>query len=161
MRSLRIFILGPFKSFDNSKDDLVRLTKLRDCLRSRYDAFLSFDKETVGKTDLKKLSTRERTLKLARFADLNLFVFPKTGIRDGVASELTEILTRFRSIRWKHVVLLDSGLKPSEILDKSKGGIFSIGPIKIIEYENDNELIDVAEQVAYSYSQARLSGTKP
>jgi len=54
-------------------------------------------------------------LKLVRFADLNLFICTKTGIRNGLVAELTEVQTRYQSLAWKHVVLLEKDLELSSI----------------------------------------------
>jgi hypothetical protein len=159
---IRIFILGPFRSSDGSKKDFDRLAGLRKHLTDvGYDAFLSVDRDRAGKIDLRELSPRERSLKLVRFADLTLFIFTKTGIRDGMVAELTEVQTRYPRLAWKHVVLLEQGLELSSILDESQGGIMSIGPLKRIVYDNDQELFEVAEQVAYNYQNAKSSGTRP
>ncbi len=159
---LRIFILGPFRSLDNSKSDLNRLTAVKKHLKDLgYDAFLSFDRDTAGKVDLRKLLPRQKTLKLVRFADLNLFIFTKTGIRDGLVAELTEVQTRYPGLAWKHVVLLESGLEISSILDESQDGILSIGPLKKMEFDTDGELLDAAQQVAYNYAIAKATGTRP
>jgi len=110
---------------------------------------------------LRGLSPRRKTLELVRFSDLNLFVFTKTGVRNGLVAELTEVQTRYPEIAWKHVVLLEKGLALSSILDKSQGGVLSIGPVKQIIYDNDQELLEVARQVAFNYAQARTSRTQP
>ncbi len=161
--TLRIFILGPFRSHDNSKEeDFLRLRKLKEHLTGLgYDAFLSVDQNTAGGVDLRKLSPRQKTLELVRFADLNLFIFTKTGVRDGLVAELTEVQTRHPNMAWKHVVLLDSNLELSSILDESQGGVLSVGPLKQMIYDNDEELLSAAEQVAFNYSLAKASGTKP
>ncbi|OLD55844.1 hypothetical protein AUI46_03365 [archaeon 13_1_40CM_2_52_13] len=91
------------------------------------------------------------------FSDLNLFVFTKTGVRDGLVAELTEVQTKHPEIVWKHVILLEKGLGLSSILDESQGGVLSIGPVKQIIYDNEQELLEVAEQVAFNYAQARSS----
>jgi len=159
---LRIFILGPFRSLDKSKKDFNRLKKLRKYLVNlNYDAFLSVDRDTADGIDLTKLPPRQRTLELVRFADLNLFIFTKTGIRNGLVAELTEVQTRYPDLAWKHVVLLQRDLQLSSILDESKGGVMSTGPVKQITYDNDQELFDVSEQVAFNYSVAKATGTKP
>jgi hypothetical protein len=62
---------------------------------------------------------------------------------------------------WKHVTLLEKGLDLSSILDESQGGVLSIGPVKQIIYDNDQELLEVAQQVAFNYAQARTSRTGP
>src|SRR5438128_9679951 len=148
---LRIFILGPFRSIDNSKRDFNRLTTVRKHLTELgYDAFLSVDRGIVGKVDLRKLSPRQKTLRLVRFADLNLFIFTKTGIRNGLVAELTEVQTKYPEIAWKHAILLEKGLELSSILDESKGGVLSIGPVKQIVYDNDQELLEVAQQIAFN-----------
>ncbi len=158
--SLHIFILGQFRSLDDSKKDFSRLKKLKKHLtRLGYDAFLSIDRDTAGGIDLRSLAPRQRTLELVRFADLNLFVFTKTGIRNGLVAELTEIQTRYPELATKHVVLLERNLQLSSILDESKGGVLSLGPVKQLVYENDEELMEVAEQVAYNYSLAKATGT--
>jgi len=47
---LRIFILGPFRSIDNSKRDFSRLTAVKNHLTELgYDAFLSVDRDIVAK----------------------------------------------------------------------------------------------------------------
>jgi hypothetical protein len=159
---LRIFILGPFRSLDNSKKDLNRLTKLKNHLTGLgYDAFLSVDRDTAGKVDLRKLFPRQKTLELVRFADLNLFIFTNTGIRNGLIAELTEVQTRYPGLAWKHVVFLEKNLRLSSILDESQGGVLSVGPLKQIVYDDDAELLEVAEQVAFNYAQAKVSGVKP
>lgn len=159
---LRIFILGPFRSIDNSKKDFNRLSRLkRHLIRLGYDAFLSVDRDTARGIDLRKLTPRQKTLELVRFADLNLFIFTKTGVRDGLVAELTEVQTRHPNMAWKHVVLLDSNLELSSILDESQGGVLSVGPLKQMIYDNDEELLSAAEQVAFNYSLAKASGTKP
>jgi len=94
------------------------------------------------------------------FSDLNLFVFTKTGVRDGLVAELTEVQTKHPEIGWKHVILLEKGLGLSSILDESQGGVLSIGPVKQIIYDNEQELLEVAEQVAFNYAQARSSRTQ-
>ena len=159
---LRIFILGPFRSLDNSKRDFNRLTAVKNHLTELgYDAFLSVDRDIVGKVDLRKLSPRQKTLRLVRFADLNLFIFTKTGIRNGLVAELTEVQTRYPTLAWKHVVLLEKDLGLSSILDESQGGVMSVGPLKQVVFDNDLELLEVAEQVAYNYTLAKATGTKP
>ena len=159
---LHIFILGPFRSLDNSKKDFDRLTKLKKHLAGLgYDAFLSVDRDTAGKIDLRKLTPRQRTLELVRFADLNLFVFTRTGVRNGLVAELTEVQTRYQDLAWKHVVLLEKNLQLSSILDESLGGIMGLGPLKQIIFNGDKELLEVAEQVAFNYAVAKVSGVKP
>ncbi len=37
----------------------------------------------------------------------------------------------------------------------------SVGPLKQMIYDNDEELLETAEQVAFNYMQAKVSGTKP
>jgi len=158
---LRIFILGPFRSLDNSKRDFNRLTTVRKHLTELgYDAFLSIDRDTADKVDLRKLSPRQKTLKLVRFADLNLFIFTKTGIRNGLVAELTEVQTRYPGLAWKHVVLLENDLELSSILDESQGGVMSLGPLKQMVFDNDGELLEAAEQVAYNYTLARATGSR-
>ena len=159
---LRIFILGPFRSLDNSKRDFNRLTTLKKHLTELgYDSFLSVDRDTAGKVDLRKLSPRQKTLKLVRFADLNLFIFTKTGIRNGLVAELTEVQAKYPGLAWKHVVLLEKDLGLSSILDESRGGIMSVGLLKQMVFDNDWELLEAAEQVAYNYTLAKATGTKP
>src|SRR6266571_3346824 len=85
----------------------------------------------------------------------------KTGIRDGLVAELTEVQTRYPGLAWKHVVLLESGLEISSILDESQDGILSIGPLKKMEFDTDGELLDAAQQVAYNYAIAKATGTRP
>jgi hypothetical protein len=161
-QTLHIFILGPFRSLDNTKKDFNRMTRLKNHLtRLRYDAFLSIDRESLYDTDLTKLTPRQKTLKLVEFADLNLFIFTKTGIRDGLVAELTEVQTRHPDLAWKHVVLLEKNLELSSILDESQGGVLSIGPLKQMTYDNDEELFEAAEQAAFNYTLAKASGTKP
>ena len=159
---LRIFILGPFRSIDNSKRGFNRLTVVKKHLAELgYDAFLSIDRDSAGKVDLRKLSPRQKTLKLVRFADLNLFIFTKTGIRNGLVAELTEVQTRYPGLAWKHVVLLEKDLELSSILDESQGGVMSVGPLKQMVFDNDLQLLEAAEQVAYNYTLAKATGTKP
>ncbi|OLE70799.1 hypothetical protein AUF78_04930 [archaeon 13_1_20CM_2_51_12] len=159
---LRIFILGPFRSLDNSKRDFNRLTAVKQHLTELgYDAFLSVDRDTAGKVDLRKLTPRQKTLELVRFADLNLFIFTKTGIRNGLVAELTEVQTRYPGLAWKHVVLLEKDLGLSSILDESQGWVMSVGPLKQMVFDNDWELLEAAEQVAYNYTLAKATGTKP
>jgi len=159
---LRIFILGPFRSIDNSKRDFSRLTAVKNHLTELgYDAFLSVDRDIVGKVDLRKLSPRQKTLRLVRFAELNLFIFTRTGIRNGLVAELTEVQTRYPGLAWKHVVLLEKDLELSSILDESLGGVMSVGPLKHMVFDNDGELMEAAEQVAYNYTLAKATGTKP
>lgn len=110
---------------------------------------------------MRGLSPRQRTLELVKLSDLNLFVFTKTGVRNGLVAELTEIQTRHPEIAWKHVILLEKSLALSSILDESQGGVLSIGPVKEIVYDNDQELLEVAQQVAFNYAQARTSRTQP
>jgi hypothetical protein len=159
---LRIFILGPFRSLDNSKKDFNRLTALRKHLTGQgYDAFLSVDRDTASAVDIRNLSPRHKTLELIRFADLNLFIFTKTGIRNGLVAELTEVQTRYPGLAWKHVVLLEKDLEFSSILDESQGGVLSVGPLKQIIFDNDKELLGAAEQVAYAYTLAKATGARP
>ena len=100
-------------------------------------------------------------MKFVRFSDLNLFIFTKTGIRNGLLAELTEVQTRYPGLAWKHVVLLEKDLEFSSILDESQGGVMSVGPVKQIVFDNDWELLEAAEQVAYNYTLAKTTGTKP
>jgi hypothetical protein len=159
---LHIFILGPFRSLDGSKKDFNRLIRLENHLTGLgYDAFLSTDRNSSDGTDLRRLSPRQKTLELVRFSDLNLFIFTKTGVRNGLVAELTEVQTRYPEIAWKHVILLEKSLELSSILDESKGGVLSIGPVKQIVYDNDKELLEVAQQVAFNYAQARISRSQP
>jgi len=37
----------------------------------------------------------------------------------------------------------------------------SVGPLKQMVLDNDLELLEAAEQVAYNYTLARATGTKP
>ncbi len=159
---LKVFILGSYRSADGSEKDLGRLSLLEAHLASRgYDSFLAMTRDTAGHTDLRGLSPREKTLRLARFADLNLFVFALTGVRNGVVAELTELQVRYPGMSWKHVVLLEEGLTLSSILDESKAGILSIGPLKQVVFENDEVLLEVAEQVAFNFASAKKRGVRP
>src|SRR2546422_415636 len=159
---LHIFILGPFRSLDGSKKDFNRLTRLKNHLiRLGYDAFLSTSRDRADGTDLRGLSPRQKTLELVMFSDLNLFIFTKAGVRNGLVAELTEVQTRYPEIAWKHVILLEKGLELSSILDESKRGVLSIGPVKQIVYDNDKELSEVAQQIAFNYAQARISRSQP
>jgi len=88
-------------------------------------------------------------------------MFTKTGVRNGLVAELTEVQTKYPEIAWKHAILLEKGLELSSILDESKGGVLSIGPVKQVVYDNDKELLEVAQQVAFNYSQARISRSQP
>ena len=45
---------------------------------------------------MRGLSPRQKTLELVRFSDLNLFIFTKAGVRNGLVAELTEVQTRIR-----------------------------------------------------------------
>ena len=110
---------------------------------------------------MRGLSPRQKTLELVRFSDLNLFIFTKAGVRNGLVAELTEVQTRYPEIAWKHVILLEKGLELSSILDESKGGVLSIGTVKQIVYDNDKELSEVAQQIAFNYAQARISRSQP
>ena len=110
---------------------------------------------------MRELSPRQKTLELVKFSDLNLFVFTKTGVRNGLVAELTEVQTRHPEIAWKHVTLLEKGLSLSSILDEFQGGVLSIGPVKQIIYDNDEELLEVAQQLAFNYAQARSFRTQP
>ncbi len=93
---------------DGSKKDFNRLIRLENHLtRLGYDAFLSTDRDRSDGTDLRKLSPRQKTLELVRFSDLNLFIFTKTGVRNGLVAELTEVQTRYPEIAWRHVILLE------------------------------------------------------
>jgi hypothetical protein len=157
-----VFILGPFRSLDGSKKDFNRLIRLREHLIGLgYDAFLSTDRDNADGTDLRGLAPRRKTLELVKFSDLNLFVFTKTGVRNGLVAELTEVQTTHPEIAWKHVTLLEKGLSLSSILDESQGGVLSIGPVKQIIYDNDQELLGIAQQVAFNYAQAKTSRTPP
>ncbi len=161
-RVLRVFILGPYRSVDGSKRDLARLSLLESYLRRLgYDAFLAIHRDAVDGIDLRNLPPRQKTLLLASRSDLNLFVFTRRGVRDGLVAELTEIQVKFPELHWKHVVLLEKSLALSSILDESRGGVMSIGPLKQITFENDQELFEVAGQVAFNYSLAKAAGTKP
>ena len=102
-----------------------------------------------------------KTQKLLKFADLNLFIFTKSGIRNGLVAELTESQTTQPHLSDKHVVLLERGLTLSTILDEAKGGILSLGPLRQIRFDIDNELFTVAEQVALNYLLAKKANTKP
>jgi len=58
---LRIFILGLFRSLDGSKRNFNRLTAVKKHLTELgYDAFLSIDRDTASKVDLRKLSPGRR-----------------------------------------------------------------------------------------------------
>ncbi len=102
-----------------------------------------------------------KTQKLVRFADLNLFIFTKSGVRNGMVAELTETQTTQPDLTDRHVVLIEKGLTLSAILNEAQGGIMSIGPIRQIHFENDQELLGVAEQVAFNYSLAKAANTRP
>jgi hypothetical protein len=131
---------------------------LRNHLRQTYDAFLSFDKDEVLGQSFAKLTPREKTLKLIQASDLNLFVFTRTGIRDGLVAELTEIQVRFPQLANYHVALIENRLSLSSILDEAQGGIMAVPPIKQIFFDNESELLDTAAQVAYNFNQAKLQG---
>src|SRR5947199_9089462 len=92
---LRIFILGPFRPIDNSKRDFNRLTTVTKHLTELgYDAFLSVDRGIAGNVDLRKLSPRQKTLRLVRFVDLNLFICTNKAIPNDWVAKLTDIQTR-------------------------------------------------------------------
>ncbi len=149
--TLHIFVLGPFRSLDNTKEDFDRLTRFRNHLTGLgYDTFLCVDRDSAAGMDLRKLSPRQKTLELVKFADLNLFIFTKTGVRNGLVAELTEVQTRHPDLAWKHVVLLEKNLQLSSILDESQGGVLSVGPLKQMIYDNDEELLEAAGQVAFN-----------
>ena len=59
------------------------------------------------------------------------------------------------------MVLLEKDLELSSILDESQGGVMSVGPLKQMIFDNDGELVEAAEQVAYNYTLAKATGTKP
>lgn len=159
---MRVFILGPYRSADGTKKDVERLIRLEGHLKGLgYDAFLAIHRDKIDDTDLTKLKPRLKTITLARLADLNLFVFTKSGIRNGLVGELAEFQARFPELARKHIVLLEKGLVLSSILDESQEGIMSIGPLRQIIYDNDDELLVVAEQVAFNYALSRASGSKP
>lgn len=156
---LLIFILGAFRSSDGSSKDLDMLKRLRNHLvGANYEAFLSFDRDAVLGKAFASLPPRKKTLELVQLSDLNIFVFTKTGIRDGVVAELTEIQVRFPNLSEKHVVFVESGLQLSSIIDQSKGGIMSVPPVKTIDFDNEGELFDTASQVAYAFKEAKLEG---
>ena len=160
--NLIIFVLGAFRSLDNSTHDIDKLKRIRDRLIAEgYDAFLSFDKDSVLGNAFAQLPPRQKTLKLVQTSDLNLFVFTRSGIRDGVVSELTEIQVRFPHLSEKHVVLIESGLQLSSIIDQSQGGIMSVPPIKQLFFDDENELLEIAAQVAFNFNSARAEGYKP
>jgi hypothetical protein len=58
-------------------------------------------------------------------------------------------------------VLLEKDLGLSSILDESQGGVMSVGPLKQMDFDNDRELLEAAEQVAYNYTLAKTTGAKP
>ena len=158
---MRVFILGSYRSADGSQRDFERLARLESHLSGRgYDSFLAVHRDFDG-TDLSNMSPREKTLKLAGSSDLNLFVFTVTGIRNGLVAELTEIQSRFPELSWKHVVLLEEGLILSSVLDESQGGVLSIRPVKQIGFQDDKDLLRIAEQVAFNYAWAKRAGTLP
>jgi hypothetical protein len=37
----------------------------------------------------------------------------------------------------------------------------SVGPLKQMDFDNDRELLEAAEQVAYNYTLAKTTGAKP
>lgn len=159
---LHIFILGSYHSVDRSHRDLDRLLALEQHLaKLGHDAFLAIHRDSVGNIDLRKAAPRLKTQELVRFADLNLFVFTKTGVRNGLVAELTETQTSQPDLTDKHVALIEKGLTLSAILDESQGGIMSIGPIRQIHFDDDKELMLVAEQVAFNYSLAKRTNTTP
>ncbi len=159
---LHIYILGSYRSIDESKRDLNRLLRLEEHLQGLgYDAFLAVHKDRLGTIDLKKISPREKTQQLVRFADLNLFVFTKSGVRNGLVAELTETQASQPDLTDKHMVLIERGLTLSSIIDESKGGILSIGPIRQIHFDSDEKLLEVAEQVAFNYAAAKRANLRP
>ena len=126
-----------------------------------YDSFLAINRDKIDGLNLRGPSPREKTLRLARNSDLNLFVFSTTGVRDGLVAELTELQSRFPGLSWKHVALLEKGLALSSILDESEGGILSVGPVKQIEFDDERGLLEIAEQVAFNYALAKRMGQRP
>ncbi len=96
-----------------------------------------------------------------RFADLNLLVFTKTGVRNGLVAELTETQTNQPDLTDKHVALIEKGLRLSSILDESQGGIMSIGPVRQIHFDKDEDMILAAGQVAFNYSLAKRANRTP
>ena len=91
---LHIFILGSYRSFGGSHRDPDRLLALEQHLaKLGYDAFLAIHRDSVGNVDLRKVAPPLKTQELVRFADLNLFVFTKTGVRNGLVAGLTETQT--------------------------------------------------------------------
>jgi len=159
---LHIFILGPYRSVDGSNKDLNRLLALEQRLsKLGYDAFLAIHRDSVPGVDLRRMTPRLKTQKLVRFADLNLFVFTKSGVRNGLVAELTETQTSQADLTDKHVALIEKGLTLSALLDEAQSGIMSIGPIRQILFDDDEELLLIAEQVAFNYSQAKRANMKP
>ncbi len=159
---LHIFILGSYHSVDGSDKDLNRLLSVERHLASLgYDAFLAVHRDSVQGVDLRKMAPRMKTQKLVRFADLNFFIFTKSGVRNGMVAELTETQTTQPDLTDRHVVLIEKGLTLSFILNEAQGGIMSIGPIRQNQFENDQELLGVAEQVAFNYSLAKAANTRP
>jgi hypothetical protein len=159
---LHIFILGSYHSVDGSAKDLNRLLALeQDLQKEGYDAFLAIHRDSLLGIDLRKMAPRLKTRELVRLADLNLFVFTKTGVRNGLVAELTETQTTQTDLASKHVALIEKGLTPSFILDEAQAGIMSIGPIRQLRFDNDKELFLVAEQVAFNYLDAKRAGASP
>ncbi len=113
------------------------------------------------RADLGKTSPRVKSQRSVRLPGRNLFVFTKTGIRNRLVAELTEAQTTQPVIYYKHVVLVEKGLTLSTILDESRGGILSLGPIRQIRFDTDDELVTVAEQVAFNYLLAKQANAKP
>ncbi len=161
-KQLKIFILGAYRSIDGSTKDFDRLSMLeRWLVNLGCDAFLAANRNRIDSIDLQKLSPREKTLRIVQHADLNLFVFTRTRIRNGLVAELTELQTRFPQLSWKHVILLEKDLTLSWIIDESKGGLLSITPVKQITFEDERELREVAQQVAFNYASAKKMGRTP
>lgn len=159
---LRVFILGSYRSTDGSRRDFGMLSLLERHLAGLgYDSFLAINRDRIDDLDLRGLSPREKTLRLAKNSDLNLFVFSTTGVRNGLVAELTELQSRFPGLSWKHVALLEKGLALSSIIDESKGGILSVGPVRQIEFEDERDLLEIAEQVAFNYALAKRMGHRP
>lgn len=102
-----------------------------------------------------------KTQELVKFADLNLFLFTKSGVRNGMVAELTETQANQPDLADKHVVLIETGLTLSSILDESQGGIMAIGPVRVIHFDDDEELMTVAGQVAFNYSLAKRANRRP
>lgn len=95
---LRVFILGSYRSTDGSRRDIGMLSLLERHLAGLgYDSFLAINRKRIDDLDLRGLSPREKTLRLAKNSDLNLFVFSATGVRNGLVAELTELFNEFAS----------------------------------------------------------------